>query len=151
MAGAKSVTPLSPLVWVPVFGVDEESLDRQHRKLMLDLNELTALLAEGRPWSSVVAKSEELQRDSVAHFEAEEEMLKKTAYPRLPQHRADHGHLVRQLRDIVGHLAEVRRPARRDVEATLYLRSMLIDHFFRKDIAYRSHVLNSCRAAEAPP
>lgn len=150
MTGAKSVTPLSPLVWVAVFGVDEEGLDRQHRKLMLDLNELTTLLVEGRPWASVVAKSEELRSDSEAHFKAEEEMLNKTAYPRLRQHRADHGRLVRQLHDIVGHLAEVRRPLRRDVEAALYLRSMLIDHFFRKDIAYRSHVLKSRKAEEAP-
>ena len=143
MAGAKSARPLSPLVWLPTFATDEEALDQQHRKLMIDLNELTDLLFEGRAWSSVVATSEELREDSIEHFKAEEEVLKKTGYRQLPQHRSVHRQLERQLDDIVGRLVRVRSAARADIEGALYLRSMLIDHFFRQDIAYKSHVLRS--------
>jgi hemerythrin-like metal-binding protein len=141
----KAVRPLSPLVWLPTFATDEEDVDRQHRKLMVDINELTNLLFDGHPWSLVVAKSRELREESIEHFRTEEEVLKKTVYARFNQHQADHRHLVGQLDDIVEHLAGQRRASRADIEAVRYLRSMLIDHFFRKDIAYKSHVLISRR------
>ena len=57
---------------------------------MADINELTDFLFEGRPWSSVVAKSQELREDSFEHFRTEEEILKKTAYPQFSQHHALH-------------------------------------------------------------
>jgi hemerythrin len=143
MARAKPVTSLSPLVWLPSFATGEERLDRQHRKLMTDINELTELLFEDRPWSSVVAKSQELREDSIEHFKAEEEILKKTAYPQLSQHRALHRQLEQQLDEIIRQLVLVHRASRGDIEAALYLRSMLIDHFFRRDIAYKSHVVKA--------
>jgi hemerythrin len=74
---------LAPLVWLSSFAIDQETLDHQHRELMADINELTDLLFEGRPWSSVAAKSQELREDSIEYSKTEEEMLKKTAYPRL--------------------------------------------------------------------
>jgi hemerythrin len=137
------VRPLSPLVWLPSFAIHEETLDRQHRKLMVDINQLTDLLFEGRPWHEVVAKSEELREESLGHFKTEEELLRKAEYHRLAQHRSIHRQLERQLDEIIRHLVRAQRASRGDVEAALYLRSMLIDHFFRQDIAYKSDVMRS--------
>jgi hemerythrin len=143
MTGSKFVRPLSPLGWIPAFAVGEELLDQQHRKLMRDLNELTDLLFESSSWSSVVKKCEELREDSIEHFKTEEEVLNRTAYPQFAQHRSVHRQLEWQLDDIVGHLVRVPHASRTDIEGALYLRSMLIDHFFRKDFAYKSHILKS--------
>jgi hemerythrin-like metal-binding protein len=139
----KSIRPLAPLVWLSSFAIDEETLDRQHRKLMADINELTDLLFEGWPWSSVAAKSQELKEDSFEHFKTEEEILKKTAYPQFSQHCALHREIERQLDEIIRQLVLVHRASRGDIEAALYLRSMLIDHFFRRDLAYKSHVMKA--------
>jgi hemerythrin len=136
----KRVRPLSPLVWLPSFAIAEEKLDRQHRKLMADINSLTNLLFEGRAWSSVVAKAQLLREDSIEHFEAEETFLTTIAFPGLSKHRSEHRNLVRRLNEIVAHLRRVQQATRTDIEATLYLRSMLVDHFFRKDFGYRPHV-----------
>jgi hemerythrin len=138
-----TVRPLSPLGWLPAFAVGEERLDREHRKLMRDINELTDLIFEGPSWPSVVAKCEVLRRETIKHFKTEEEVLERTAYPKIAPHRSVHRHLRRQLDDLVGHLVSVQHASRTDIEAALYLRSMLIDHFFRKDIAYKSHILSS--------
>lgn len=143
MARAKYIGPLAPVVWVAPFNVGSERTDEEHRKLTVDINELTNLLFEGGAWASIVAKSEELNRDAVAHFASEEKVLEQARYPQLRQHRAEHRRLTQQLADIIGHLAEVTRPSRTDIEATLYLRSMLLDHFFRKDIPYKSHLMTS--------
>lgn len=143
MAKGRSVTSLSPLVWLPSFATGEERLDRQHRKLMTDINELTELLFDNRPWSSVVKKSQELREDSIEHFEMEEEILKATAYRQFSQHRALHRELEQRLDEIIRQLVLVHRASRGDIEAALYLRSMLIDHFFRRDIAYKSHVMKA--------
>jgi hemerythrin-like metal-binding protein len=143
MSREKSVRPLSPLMWLPTFAIGEEDIDRQHSELMVQINELTDLLFDGCSWSSIVAKSEELREESIEHFKMEEELLKKAKYALFNRHQADHRHLVAQLDDIVEHLTGLRRASRAGIEAALYLRSMLVDHFFRKDIAYKSHVLAS--------
>lgn len=134
--------PLSPLVWVRAFEVHEKVLDRQHRKLLADINELSEMLFEKRPWEAVIGKSRELRDDALEHFRMEEGVLEDVDYADLPQHRTDHRLLERQIREILEHIVRVKEATRTDVEAALFLRSMLVDHFFRKDIAYKSHVLN---------
>src|SRR5215472_4578648 len=147
MAGRRTVRSLSPLGWLPAFGVGEERLDREHRKIMRDINELTDLIFEGPSWPSVVAKCQTLAKDTIDHFTTEEEVLEKTGYPQFGPHRSIHRQLRRQLDDVVGHLLRVRHASRTDIEAVLHLRSMLLDHFFRKDFAYKSHVSNVIRSS----
>jgi hemerythrin-like metal-binding protein len=134
---------MSPLGWLPALAVGEERLDREHRALMRDINELTDLLFESPSWSSVVAKCEKLREDTIEHFKTEEEVLERTAYPQFARHRSIHRHLRQQLDELIGHIVRVPRASRTEIEAAIHLRSMLIDHFFRKDIAYKSHVLRS--------
>jgi hypothetical protein len=68
-------------------------------------------------------------------------MLKKMAYPRLAEHMSIHRQHERQLDKNTPHLVRVRHASQRSIEAALYLRSILIDYFFRKDIANESHVM----------
>ena len=151
MVGTRTVRPLSPLDWLPAFAVGEERLDREHRVLMRDINELTDLVFECPSWSSVVAKCEKIRKNTIEHFKTEEEVLERTAYPQFAHHRSVHRHLHQQLDDLVGHLLLVPHASRTDIEAALHLRSMLIDHFFRKDIAYKSHILRSRGGNERRP
>jgi hemerythrin len=143
MARAKSIIPLSPLVRLPGFAVDEERLDQQHRKLMADINELTDPLFEGHPWSSVVAKREIARRQYRAFRSGRGASEGGGIYRQSHQHRSNHRALERQLDEIIGHLARAQRASRGDIEAALYLRSMLIDRIFRKNIAYKSHLMRS--------
>jgi hemerythrin-like metal-binding protein len=144
----RRVIPLSPIVWLPGFAIEQESVDGQHRKLMSDINSLTNMLFERRTWSSIVAMAVVLRKDSIEHFETEEEFLTTTGYPGLSKHRGEHRDMTRRLDDIVQHLAGVHQASRTDIEAALHMRSMLLDHFFRKDFAYKLHVAAARRHEE---
>jgi hemerythrin len=139
MTKRKPVRQLAPLVWSPSFDIFRAIVDRQH--LLDDINELTELVFDMRPWPAVVAKSRELRTESIEHFRTEEDLLERLAYARLSQHRAEHQRLIGELDDIVEHLAALQAPSRGDLEAALLLRSLLLDHFFRKDFAYKPHVM----------
>jgi hemerythrin-like metal-binding protein len=133
------------LVWITAFETGNAKVDGQHLELLVDINDLSKRLAEGRDWSQIVNISKQLRDKCFAHFREERTVLKKAKYGRLAVHEREHRHIERQLDDVLACISNVPHPSRGDVEAVLYLRSMLIHHFFRHDIAYKSHLLRARR------
>lgn len=131
---------LPSLVWASVFKTGNAKLDDEHRELAVDINNLTRLLAEGREWSQIVTLTKQLRNECFAHFLDEEAILERSKYRKLAAHARDHRSIERQLDDILACISGVALPSRAEVEALLYLRSMLIHHFFRYDIAYKLHL-----------
>jgi len=59
------------LVWVTAFDTGDAKVDREHRELLVDINELSRYLAEGRNWSQIVRISKLLRDKCFAHFRDE--------------------------------------------------------------------------------
>jgi hemerythrin len=101
------------------------------------------MLAEGRKWSQIVARSKRLRDKCFAHFLDEEAILERSKYKKLVAHAGDHRSIEKQLDDILASISRVARPSRAQVEALRYFRSMLVHHFFRYDIAYKAHLMRT--------
>jgi hemerythrin-like metal-binding protein len=134
---------LPALVWASAFEIGNAKVDGEHRELLVDINNLSRFLAEGREWSQVVTLGKQLRDKCFAHFRDEQAVLKRSRYAKLAAHEREHRNIERQLDDVIACVGGATRPSRAEVEAVLYLRSMLIHHFFRYDIAYKSHVLHA--------
>lgn len=133
---------LGPLVWVPNFEVGASHIDDQHRVLLGDINELTKLLADERSWSDVIKVCRKLHDECVAHFRDENALLQGTGYDKLATHLQEHRRIEELITVLLEVIENVSEPSRREVEAALFMRSLLVDHFFRHDIAYKSHVMH---------
>jgi hemerythrin len=141
-----------PLAWVSAFETGNAKLDGEHRELLVDINKLSRSLAEGREWSQIVSITKQLRDKCFAHFRDEEAVLNRSKYGKLAAHGRQHRDIERQLDDVLACIGGVARPSRAEVEVVLYFRSMLVHHFFRYDIAYKSHLLHTqSRSSRSTP
>ncbi len=150
MPEAAAAEELPPLVWLSVFDTGNTKLDGEHRQLLADINDLTRLLCENREWSEVVALSRQLRDECFAHFIDEEAVLVRSKYRKLGAHAREHRYIEKQLDDVLICISGVAQPCRAEIEAVLYLRSTLVHHFFRYDIAYKA-LLPGLSKVEAGP
>ena len=134
---------LPPLVWLSAFETGDATVDREHLELLDDINSLSRCLAEGKDWKLVVTMSKKLRDECFAHFRDERTVLERSKYPNLAAHEKEHRYIEKQLDDVIATIDAVIRPSRAEVEAVLYLRSLLVHHFFRFDIAYKAHLLGA--------
>jgi hemerythrin-like metal-binding protein len=141
---------LLPLVWLSAFETGDATVDREHRELLDDINSLSRCLAEGKDWQLVVTISKQLRDECLAHFRNERAVLERSKFPKLAAHEKEHRYIEKQLDDIIASLDGVIRPSRGEVEAVLYLRSLLLHHFFRFDIAYKAHLLGAPSTGSRP-
>jgi len=137
------VEELPALVWLGVFETGNAKVDGEHQELLGDMNDLSRCLTEGREWSRIVGASKQLRDKCVAHFRNEREVLRESRYRKLAAHEKQHRYIEQQIDDVIACIDAVARPLRAEVEAILYLRSMLIHHFFRYDLAFKSHLLQA--------
>ena len=143
MAADTPAAKLPPLVWASAFESGDAKVDREHRELLADINNLSRCLAEGKDWPGIVAMSRKLRDKCFAHFRDEQTVLERSKYRRLAAHAREHRHIEKQLDDVLACIGGTARPYRAEVEAVLYLRSLLVHHFFRFDIAYKAHLLGA--------
>jgi hemerythrin len=136
-----AVAELSPLVWVSAFETGEPAIDDEHRALLMDINDLSELLTQEQGWPLIVDKSRKLRNSCFSHFDDEEVVLERAKYKRLRSHKTEHRLIRRQLGDILSFIESVAVPSRAQTEAVLLLRSILVNHFFRFDIGYKTHLL----------
>jgi hemerythrin len=137
-----SAEELPPLAWARAFETGNAKVDDEHRELLIDINKLSRFLNEGRDWSRIVMMSKRLRDKCLAHFRDEQAVLKRSKYRKLAVHQRQHRCIEQQLEDVLACIGGVARPSRAEVEAVFHLRSMLIHHFFRYDIAHKSHLLH---------
>jgi hemerythrin len=143
MAQNMPVEELPALVWLSAFETGDAKVDGEHRELFADIDDLSSSLIEGRGWSHIVGASKQLRNKCFAHFCNERKVLKESRYRKLAAHEKQHRYIEQQLDDVIACIEFVAGPSRAEVEAILYLRSMLIHHFFRYDLAFKSHLLQA--------
>src|SRR5262249_19674834 len=69
-------------------------------------------------------------------------VLERVKYGKLADHEREHRRIEKELNKVLATIG-VAQPSRAEVEAVLYLRSLLVHHFFRFDIAYKAHLLGA--------
>ena len=90
------------LVWRESYECGNEVIDREHRGLLDDTNELLAAMLSGRPADEVTTFVDNLARDVIEHFKDEEAILAAAGYPGVSGHAAMHRELVNGVVALVG-------------------------------------------------
>ncbi|MDQ7089367.1 MAG: bacteriohemerythrin [Methylococcales bacterium] len=83
--------------WNQDYSVGITSLDNHHKKLFDILNKLFSLMDEGADDELILKVIDELLDYTHYHFEKEEKIMAKIAYPDLEQHKVLHKELIDQL------------------------------------------------------
>jgi hemerythrin-like metal-binding protein len=83
-------------------------MDEQHGILMDSMNELRLALVRGSGRDQVTRLLETLIEFTRMHFQSEEQLMEKTGFPGLPEHRSEHQRLLRLFREsaLGAHLGE---------------------------------------------
>lgn len=88
------------LVWRDVYKSGDPIIDKQHRALFQDANQLLGAVLSEREPREVLALVEGFIADVVKHFHDEEAMLRQAAYPKLAAHVVLHRALIEQAREL---------------------------------------------------
>lgn len=90
------------LEWRSEFGVGIDTVDHDHRQLISRIRECQRRLAGCEDPDRVLEILGEIYADIAAHFELEEEEMRRTHYPALADHKEDHDTLLDELREMMG-------------------------------------------------
>lgn len=87
--------------WKPEFSVGNDSVDHEHRELIILINSLHAGIREGAGRDNVAAVLGEIYAQIAAHFALEEKFMRDAGYADFAPHKEDHESLLDQLADII--------------------------------------------------
>lgn len=102
---------LVQIVWDSAYECGHEAVDREHKALFRDSNDLLAAILSRQPADEVDARIDTLVRDLVHHFRDEESIIAAAGYPAAAAHAAIH----RELLNRAGALVERFRAGTADV------------------------------------
>ncbi len=126
--------------WIEAWNTGLERLDHWHQEIFHQCNDLLDLRASGAAGFRIDSRVDALVVSCLDHFRFEEEMMRRTAFPRIDHHEREHSKLeaalltlTDQIRKAAGHM-----PAERQLLGTL--RSIIIDAMVRLDMDFKSHL-----------
>jgi hemerythrin len=121
-------------LWSSSYETGQPEIDRQHRRLFEMINELHEAMGHGRGRETLGPVLKNLAEYTVDHFATEEAFMQSIGYPDLPEHRAKHEALVKQVNEFMvrfsaGYLT---------LPSTLsrFLADWLKHHIREEDLAY---------------
>ena len=91
--------PVTLLTWNHACSVRVRAMDDQHGILMDTINELRLAMVRGSDKELIGALLKRLVEFSQMHFSSEEQLMERSGFPGLAQHRAAHRDLLEQLRN----------------------------------------------------
>ncbi len=121
-----------PLIeWDDEYSVHIELIDEQHRGLMDIINSLADNLLSPVTPQYTEETIRQLVAYSIKHFETEQRMFQKYAYPETEEHTTQHGIFTQKVRS----LAELYESKESEVvmEAFHFLMNWLIEHILDSD------------------
>ena len=92
------------VTWKDSYTVHDPSLDAEHRQIIESINKLYLPMQGRTPGLAAERLLGSLIQYTRTHFEHEEELLKKTAYPAFAEHKALHDDMVQRTIDLQTHL-----------------------------------------------
>jgi hemerythrin len=90
-------THATPLVWSHECAVGVRAMDDQHGILMDALNELRQAVVGGCCRERASELLDRLIEFTRMHFWSEEQLMEQSAFPGLPEHRAEHHRMLAQM------------------------------------------------------
>jgi len=119
--------------WEDSFSVGDETIDSQHKKLFLIINELYDALmddeVESRPVKEIAADLEDYTH---YHFEAEETLMAKIGYTDCDHHVKEHKSMIQWIASLKTRLKDPAEGIR--IEILMYLRIWLMNHILKADM-----------------
>ncbi len=132
------------MTWEPAFSVDDEDLDRQHKRLVQLVNSLHDAMLAGTPRQAMDRIASDLSFYARFHFRKEEELLKLHGYPAIDAHIEEHAEFRARLDDFAGALKAGRQAI--PEQFLEFIKTWLSRHLAEADADYACH-LNISRAA----
>lgn len=87
--------------WREEFETGSASIDHEHREMIGLINALHGALGGADARDAVTDFLDEINAHIAAHFALEERMMRDIGYPEMAEHKADHEHLLDEIRDIM--------------------------------------------------
>jgi hemerythrin-like metal-binding protein len=132
---------LQPLPWLPVLETGYDHIDAQHRELIDDANALHALIGARGDWKGLTAAVDKMVRDCHSHFAEENKLLAGSGFSDATAHALEHERILKEVGRIHEIVRATARPSPLHWELGLGLRCLLLDHFLRHDLQYKSHIM----------
>jgi hemerythrin len=117
--------------WSARYLVNVQSIDEQHRQLVVMLNELYDAMVERRSADGVKRVVDRMNHYAKEHFSLEERYMVHTDYADYADHKAQHAEFVCKTRDLQVRLSDSRQVL--SIEIVNYLREWLTNHILRTD------------------
>ncbi len=120
--------------WHPRYSTGIKLIDEQHQEIFLGLARIKTAVHMGGEGEDVGSLLDDFERLVVAHFAAEEDLMRRHEYPDLEPHRVEHSTALEGLREIRVRYAE-RPETLADLIAT-FVSGWLKHHLTEGDFKY---------------
>ncbi|WP_303784917.1 bacteriohemerythrin [Azovibrio restrictus] len=119
--------------WSEEYSIGLETIDAQHMALIELVNDLWRAIASNAPVEVSQRLLERLEHYTVAHFGAEESMMRALQYPDFATHKLAHAKFVHRIQAERQHLLQGRNLS---LDILHFLRDWLVNHILVSDKAY---------------
>lgn len=91
------------LAWDPALAIGVPEIDEQHRAIFAEAARFDAAVRSGVQGQEIQELFDFLSRYAREHFEAEEQLMRESGYPRLASHALEHAEFRRRLATLLPH------------------------------------------------
>ena len=132
---------LGYLNWNDRYSVHDNAMDSDHRRIIDLINDAFLLYSGAEEQGSLSDIASKLYQYTVDHFEAEEVMLQRVAYPKLAEHLKLHRSMTQQTLGILLRIEALESNVERDVFK--FLREWWLAHIQTADKAYGDYLVET--------
>ncbi len=140
---------MTMIEWSNELKLGVPAMDTEHRQLLKLTNDFLTAAGEQAPFPRLTRIMGELIARTRIHFQAEETLLDRAAYPGLAGHKAEHGRLLVEAQRLYERFSTLEATSGTDqtaaraltLEAAQFLQRWLVDHIVNDDRPYRPYVL----------
>lgn len=126
-----------PIKWTEKMSVANDAIDSDHKQLIDLINTIEDCLFNSSDFEALISAMKKLEKYTYAHFEREQNIMKRINYPRHFQHFKSHHDLKNQYEQIKSRVFEdinLYHEVREKDELYDILRAWLIDHVLGEDL-----------------
>lgn len=88
------------MIWKDSYKIGVPAIDREHKQLCDQIDELFGACSKGKGRAEVMNTLEFLVNYTATHFQHEEELQRKSGYPKCKEHKAIHDAFIKQVADM---------------------------------------------------
>ena len=136
----RKMTAKQYVEWKDEYSVGIDSIDRQHKKLIVLINSLQTAINYSAGSEYEQEALDELVDYTKTHFGYEEELMEKNGYPDFTTHRAEHELMISRVEQVIDEYR--RNPESAMQNAVDFLRDWLINHINGTDKQYSKFLID---------